>query len=424
MSERDSLKQSEKRPANKQATQAEWTLAVDLAAGEPSRLDLSQQEKLKSLHELSTSTKDKPVTVLIQEIKPNPRYGEDGRAFQPYILNHSSIRDGQIHRLGFSYSQGLAADSSSFLDMSLKDYPSKKTGLFLHCHGRGNRGLTGDAGKSSIREYAQSIKRTLANNKIPKLDIIDLDCCLMAQDGVLSAVQTISKDLVASSEIELAIKGHPAQNTKKIVESVLQRPLMNGSQLAETIVDQAKDGANDDNKLWRLTTTPTLAHFDLENGHSRFNNALNAFGSELKRAVINPRNKTQLEVLIENTPRLSALMMIGDEEKQHVDVKCFAQEIQQALKLHVLSDPDRRLQKATDKLLGSMDKLTVSFRGAKQGAIPGSWMKYDQLGGLNIFLPDKQMRSRTSKELAQIYQSQLQDSNLGWREFVHSLGKP
>lgn len=383
-------------PANDAKTPLEWTLAVDLAAGKPSGLDSSQQEKLASLKKFQSKTKDIPVAVVIQEIQGNPRYGEDGRAHQPFILNRYLLKNGQLRNLETTYSSGLAADTASLLNLAAKNQPAKKLGLFLHCHGSGNRGLRGDAGTADMDEFVKQITPTLKSTYSRKLDILNLDCCLMAQDGVLSKTQTIAKSLVASSEAETAIPGIPCQNTSKALEALLDTPDMNGSKFGDKIIQQAKDGANS-STLYHITTTASLAHFRLEQNYSGFHRALDSFGSKLAILLADSANKVVMENIIAQTPRLSATWFMHERYTQQVDLKCFAEQVRQGIQQRAFSGRQDTLLKSIDQLLQSHTKLVRSYAGAQQGQAFHSDLDYSQLGGLNVFLPSKQFRNIAAK---------------------------
>src|SRR5262249_16076794 len=152
-------------------------------------------------------------------------------------------------------------------------------------------------------EFTNAVKDGLQGSGHQKLDLLDWDACMMGADGAVKQASQIANNLVASSEIETpnSYKGG-GQNLPAVLNDLIHNPSMNGQQLAQDFVGQAKKGANE-RELYPgepqdTSGTSTLASYDLTKA-DQFTSKLNQFAENLKQAVqSDPQQKQLIQELV------------------------------------------------------------------------------------------------------------------------------
>ncbi|MBI4532353.1 MAG: hypothetical protein HY711_00275 [Candidatus Melainabacteria bacterium] len=413
-SDRSERRRGESRP---ESNQQEWTVVVNLSATLENSNGLGAQHKFEALKQLAEQSKGKPVTMVVQAIGPGGSSDGTGGA---QMLQRYVIKDGQITELPGQPSRGYGQDLTSLLQMATTNYPSEKIAFINQSHGLGNERLRGDAGPISVQDFTKAIKEGLAGSGHNRLDLLDLDACLMAENGVLDEVKEVANNLVASAEEEngrpnpsnhneLSVDG---QNLNVSLSQLLNNPSMDGNQFAESMIQMANAGHNGDgqtigNGLYDSGTS-TLVHFDLTK-YNNFETSLNNFAGALIEGANNPTSKEALREIVGQVPRFGArksgLLSDGMERR---DLQSFVQQVLSAVENGELGDPDGKIKKSAENLLTSFNNLVGSYHGEANS------MHYEQMGGLSIFLPSQifcdsrsSSRALTSiSELAQLTQRQ------------------
>lgn len=361
--------------------QKAWLFVVDVTTkdfggGDNIALRSGQFEKL------AQTTRDRPeVAIVVQtaladvEQTALPLYA---RVFHnPYHVDRYIIRDG-VKRVESANSSGLAGDIGNLLSFADKYFNSKHTALIIDSHGAGNEGIQGDTGKSKLDDMIAAIKASLPAGK--KLDLLDFDACIMAQNGVLEHTREIADHVVASAEKE----GPLGQDLTGPIGQVVKEPQTTAYQLAELMIDHArrqstpaqdtqfKLRSRDNTFLDSMVQIPTLAHFDLTN-YNCFRRELDQFGDALVQAIKDPRARHSIDQIIENTPRY------GSVEKKH-DLKCFIERVLDEIANKQIPDHNDQLRLHGGLVLDAFKRLVPSYSG---------FDKYSSRGGLTVFLPKR-----------------------------------
>lgn len=258
----------------------EWTIAMYIATDFGNECTI--EKRTKKLQELAEGTKDKPVTIVVQTAVKN----KDGG----YDLERFALKNGSIIKLESpGKTKGYAQDVEDLLKFTTTKYESKNICLTLDSHGTGNGGLHGDVGDMSLASLTKAVKNGLKGTVHEKLDLLQFDACLMAQNGVLESTCDITKHIVASAEPEGTGAGALTADNRQLTE-LLKKPKMTASELADTFVAQSND--NPDFK--------TLAHFDLEK-YSKFRKSLDTFGEKLTKLCANEDNLKVIRKILSET---------------------------------------------------------------------------------------------------------------------------
>jgi len=423
--------QAESRPKAKDATDAdhtasadpekpqEWTVAYYLGADkarldrtaktEDSRAhDVGGPEKAEQLKQIAKETKGKPVTALVDVLREtdqahaarvergkqgDPKAGDPSGKPSDYLVDHYRIRDGKVERMGTSQSQGMAADVEKLTHDAAQNDPSKKLGLVINGDGGGNRGQKSDSSTlTSNDDIRQSIQRGLNGSEHDLLDILNFDQCLMSQNGSLHSFKDVTKDIVASSESELAAPGFvDGQNLGAELHNLLEHPQMTGRQWGDDIVAQAEAGKNDvslkpgEHKYVIDTGTPTLANIDPAKIQP-LTDAIGQLGTQLKEAIADSGNRQAIEQIIQSLPQLGANPLDPQSYiDQKRDVASFTDGVRQAIKSGKISDPDGKLSQSLDAVAAAEKSAVTSYHGSAPGG-------YDRQGGISAYLPDQDFR--------------------------------
>lgn len=260
--------------APKDKPKQDWVIAMNL--GTDFGNECSIEKRTKKLQELAADTKGKPVTIVVQYAVKD----SEGK----FKLERFALNDGKVVKLESpGRSGGYASDVEQLLKFTNQNYPSQNLGLILDSHGTGNGGMQSDVGNMSLTELRDSVTKALKNSGHEKLDLLQFNACLMAQNGVLESTQGIARHIVASAEPEgTGTQGRDFDN--KVFTELLKKPSMSASELADVAIQNARDHAQD---------FPTLAHFDMEK-YGKFRESLDTFGEKMAKLCEDP---AQLEVI-------------------------------------------------------------------------------------------------------------------------------
>ncbi len=264
----------------KPSAKQEWVVAMYIATDFSNECTI--EKRTKKLQELAAQTADKPVTIVVQTANK----GKDGK----FTLERFVLKDGKVTKLGApGQTKGYADDVEGLLKFTTKNYESKNLALTLDSHGSGNGGLHGDVGDMSLANLSKAVKNGLKGTGHEKLDLLQFDACLMAQNGVLESTSGITRHLVASAEPEGTGADAAGADNKQLLE-LLKKPSMTAGELADIFVAQSKDN----------TDFKTLAHFDMER-YETFRKSLDSFGEKLAKLCEDPENLKVIRELIKET---------------------------------------------------------------------------------------------------------------------------
>jgi hypothetical protein len=347
----------------------EWTVAVDLTLSfdevDTHGGHYGAQHDTALLKELAVDSADKPVTIVAQAVT---RDDKDSQA----KVNRFVIRDGKVEELPEAPAGSYSQDITDLLKLA-GDYPAKRLGLVVTSHGEGGAGMRGEEGLLPLPEFERTVAQALQQTDHKKLDLLDFDACDMAQTSVLDHTHTLTTDLVASSDVEQGAM----QRQDIWLRDLLHNPNMTGSELGDDIIAQATKGANVDTRFKR-TGTPTLAHFDLQNGYEQFRSSLDKFGAAMQNVFTPDSARKQLAYLLDHPP---AFYQANDyDQRTRFDLQILLMDIMSASYTKQLADKNKTLSNAARDLLGAKFLVTKSFTGA-------SATNFNVMGGLSILLP-------------------------------------
>ncbi|MBY0551473.1 MAG: hypothetical protein K2W95_29600 [Candidatus Obscuribacterales bacterium] len=385
--------QTDKVPAAPVAV--EWVMAINIATKDFGKGD-NIERRLDELNKLAANTKGKPVAITVQVAhydlqKDTPRKAYEFFVPTPYHVDQYVIHDGKMTKTGSLNSSGYAGDVKELLSFTAKQFDAKKSALLIDSHGNGNVGLTGDMGKATISQLAKAIETGWPGDG--KIDVIDFDSCLMAQEGVLKAMRPLTDHVVASPETERAL----GQDLTKTVKAIIEHPEMTPDEFAETMVEIARlqplpverkevKVQNFYDLLEKLkpqegekippVQVRTLAHFSLVN-YEKFRSRLDDYGDALSEAIKDPKNRQTIDRLIEESPSYGDWFGEAGECK---DLKSFVDSMFREIGRGRIADPDGQLRITGGRVLDSHKKLVPSYSGFEA---------FGARGGLSDFLPDR-----------------------------------
>ncbi len=259
----------------------DWLVVMNLATDFGGSCTI--ENRTKKLQELAAKTEGKDVAMVVQASVLDESSGK-------YKLERFVLKDGKVEKLKSpGESGGYGADVESLLSYAGKRFPAKNLGLILDSHGHGNEGLQGDSSDLSMSDFKKHVASALKSSGHEKLDFLQFDACLMAQNGVLEASQSIAKHIVASAEPEGVTEDTAAADNKNL-EKLFANPKMTADEFAETCVKLAKD----------VNGFDTLAHFDMEK-YQAFRKSLDGLGEELAKAWKKPEQEKVLRQIIKET---------------------------------------------------------------------------------------------------------------------------
>jgi Clostripain family len=434
-----------------------WTVAVDLSIlfdEKGPRGLLGSEDKEKMLEEMVAKTKDSPVSIVVQSVVPT------GKSDKPYTLERRVIKDGVVGPATMEASHGEAADLERLVSIAAHDEPSQKIALVLNAHGLGDEGLSGGTsslknGHADVADLTKSIQSGLRGTSHDKLDMLDLDSCVMGQMGVANKMSAVTDHLVASELPERVVsneagtKSVDSQNLSAWIDDLVKNPSINGFQLSEYVVAEAKRGANAQSFGGPgFTGTPSLAHYELGPERIDFMNAMNKLGNVLTAVVATEDGRKLIDYLIDRVPNLAGVDQMGNraqgsDEVTKADLDQFIGQL--------------KLLHASPALQGQAENLKAAIDGmesAKRAMEPSSYIDMSVedklvsqfsfgstvLGGLSVFLPTQgerqvEIRSKMADLLNpapkqkrtydQLVNLELTDADNqatdGWRGFLLAL---
>lgn len=381
------------------AVPVEWLMAINIATKDFGKGD-NIQRRLDQLRDLADKTKDKPVAITVQVAHSDLQNQNSTAASvykffvpKPYHVDRYVIHDGKMNKVESGNSQGYAGDVKELLSFSAKHFKPNKSAVLFDSHGSGNAGLSGDIGHTTLPEFTKGVDEgwPKANGKI---DVLDFDSCLMAQEGVLKALRPLASHVVASAETERAL----GQDLPKTVNTLIEHPELTPAEYAEAVVELARlqpmpkpkkevriKNFYDLLESFKIEKGPdvpdriqvrTLAHFSLAN-YQHFRSRLDDYGDALADAIKDPKNRQTIDRMIENAPSYGDWFGEAGECK---DIKSFVDSMFMAIDKGKLSDPDGRLRITGGRVLDAHKKLVVSYSG---------FDGFGARGGLSDFLPER-----------------------------------
>jgi hypothetical protein len=373
----------------------EWLFCIDVTTKEFGAGD-NIKLRLGHLEELAKKTKGKPGITIVAQTAVEDVDEKSMSLYKkfvalPYHIDRYIIRDGEIKKIDSVNSKGVATDVQELLSFATSRFEGKRTALIIDSHGLGNRGLSADTGKSTVDDLVKAIKNGLGGKG--KLDLLDFDSCLMAQNGVLQRMQEVTGTVVASAETEGALGQDLVGPISKVADNLKMTPHDLAELMVETarqqkltkkpadreVIEQVPEGFLRMGERGRegseSPTVPirTLAHFKVAH-YNAYKQELDALGDALVEAIKNPRNRHTIDTIIESTPRYGSFA-------RNRDVKKFVESVLDAVADKKLEDPDDQLRIHGGKVLDAMKKLVVSYSG---------FDRYATRGGLSTYLPERE----------------------------------
>lgn len=419
----DALKAAAEAAAPKKT---EWTIAIDLTTNFYNGNGVTQ--RMGELEKLAAKTEGKPVTFVVQAARPIGGDALDPEFFSydyDYQMERYVIQNGKIQKIETSYSRGYGGDLEDLLTFTCKRFKPEKLGLILDSHGGGNQGLQGDAfidmyapsgniGELSVDGLVKSIKKGLKGSGREKIDLLNFDCCLMGQNGVVQRLQGLTDHIVASTETEHII----GQNISKPLTELLADPKVTPNQLAERMIEACKTQAPRESGSWlwkKPVPVETLSHYNLAHA-KEFGDGLNKLGDALTLAIKDPNNAKVIEAIIDKTftyggkrrqISVFGLFFAPESHGTKTDIKDFTERVIKAIDAKELKDPDGTIKQAASEALKSHDKLVQSYFG---------YGLYDKRGGLTVFLPSRHLRDLDFAAQSKTTAFQLHKAGLEFRE--------
>jgi hypothetical protein len=375
------------------AKRYEWITAVNLTTDFSLGDNMDGVKKrMKQLSDFAEKTKGTSVALVVQAAFPdgNGNAAGDSTTKDPkatYHLDRYFISDGTIQKIGSVPSAGYAKDLESLLTLTCKNYNCTKLALIVDSHGQGNEGLSGDTGKVTLKEFQQTLANGLKNRTDSKIDVLNFDCCLMAQDGMVRMVSPHAKEIVASTS-KIMTDG---QNLVRTLEHLAKNPKIGPSDLADSFVTTARLEAAGPKEQDRWTAVRTLAHFKTDN-YTEFQKELDKFGDQLCKALDSKEARKSIGAVIDSTRRYNDW---GDSAGEWdtgntADIKDFLRRTGKALEKGEIKDSDGQLKQALDATNAKFNALVVSYFGDYHQN------DFDKCGGLSTYLPKPSIRDHES----------------------------
>ncbi|MBX9722263.1 MAG: hypothetical protein K2X81_12760, partial [Candidatus Obscuribacterales bacterium] len=372
----------------------------------------AEEQKYAKLTEIAKETKDKSIVTDVQLVVNVNKNKEE---LPPkFILERYEIKNGNIEALPSVASEGSDKDIESLEKLGLSRNPAKRIALIDNVHGRGNIGTHGEADigptmKDRIldpKKLTDAISEGLKDSGHTKLDLLDMDSCLMGQDGFLRLAKTVTANLVASPETEQ----FPSQNLGKIVSQLASNTSENAEDLGRQIVSEARDGAN----IGKDGTqgTKTLAYYNLNEMNS-FDANLSKFAKDLSTYIQEP-GKDDNAAQRKEAIKLS--FVNADSYGEPVEGKKDLDSIIKNLPAEIQNDPI--LREDISKLLSSEHKLVDSYYGDVNG-------KYSERGGLSIYVPQElAAKTKNNHSKSDLFHSRQAKYSLdSWDTLIDELSK-
>ncbi len=378
----------------------DWTIAINFTTdfGDGQGVE-SGMAKLKDFAEKTKGTK---LCIVAQAAILRDESEKETETDSDYKLERYVIKDGTIKQISTEDSQGYERDLQDLISYANKNEPSAKTGLIIDSHGTGNEGLIGDTGKLSVNDFVKVVQEGLKGSGHAKLDMLDFDACLMAQDGAINKVRKVADQVVASAETESIYDG---QNYLEPIARLAKKD-SDGLALARDIVTQTHKDMESYKKAGYEPTIETLAHLNLRQ-YDDFNKSLDNFGEQLIVALKDSQNKSKIEESIDSSQKyghgsalLSSLFGPKLAGKHRVDLRDFTEKVIAAIDNGELHDPDRNLKRAAQEVLSKRSVIVDSYHGEGDFA---------RAGGLSVFLPGRNLRNLEKESALQTTAGRLCD---------------
>jgi hypothetical protein len=424
----------------------EWTVAVNLGANANPGTDhaIGADVKAANLKKLADETKGSSVSIVAQDVIQNSKYNESTKDTQsPYLLERFRIQDGKVENLPTVASHGTADDVKSLVKLAAADN-SDKLALISQSHGLAGQGLHGDADAdaTSIKDFSDAVKDGLKGSNHQKLDMLDFDACMEGNKDTLDKVKDLSDNVVASPEVESgAPHSYDAQNLNASMDALIKNPNMSGSDLADKIVQQTKDGADkampsgtqasagsNDHQAEQTgsaqagqtdqtepsATQPSqdksgndqthsakgpsvesrgvleLSHYDTTK-QGALDSAVSDLGNNLAQAVKDPQQRAEVEKLIAATPKYNDIDDKSETKYDQRDLKTFAQSVKDSIASGAIKDPDGKLKASADQTLSALNDEVKSHFGSSG---------YQNDGGMSVFLPTDKFTHPDDKDIS------------------------
>ena len=408
---------------------------------------MGAEDKANLLKELKDKTKDHSVSIVLESLTAD---GKDvpgaslSTSKEPYGAQMIVLRDGQEFDISNGKSKGLKGDLQDVLDFALKNQPSKNVALAINAHGIGDQGILGgtqenkgrENGRMTASELAGTIKSSLNKAGRDKLDVVDMDSCLMAEMGVLHSMSGVTKQLVASERTE-KVKATPeapateqvdGQNLNAWISKVIDNPKMTDAQVAHEIVADANQGYRGD-----VQGADSLVSFDLSHV-DEFSDLMNKLGKALSDDSKIPGNADQINKSIDETENFAAAQQYGppmSSKEAKYDVKQFMANLQFRLKAKLINDPDGELKQAMENVNHYVDdrsKLITTVHLPYESDRNNLFGPNKQTStGLSIYLPNSDVRENPSyvkADMDRLQSTETGTANGDWNTFLGSLIKP
>jgi hypothetical protein len=407
------------------ADSGSWTYLVNLTATMLPPNQAGSGYKFNLLQNLKEETKSSHAEVMVQA------FNADTGMLQRYTIAH-----GQISQFAPVKSLGTNQDLQNLIAQAPK---GGHLGLINEAHGNGDVGFDGDAGKYSVREFGQAIKRGLESSGHPRLDFLSMDSCLMSNVQALATLSGLTENVVASEFEEFSITALSSVQPKTIYD---MQPI--DQYLSAMIKHEPKDGKEAVTEMLSISAkgcdtlaptqdgcgTPTLGIYNLATAPEA-ERALDDFGKALQFAIKDPTTRRNVDSLITRLPDVS---VAGDHLR---DVDGFAAGVINLIQGGTIKDGDHRLKQSAEGVLKA-DKNLVQSLYVNTNTKIISLYGNKPIHGLNTYLPGTELDIRGDAEalvgsmqaqtlsvkalLNDEIQSSLPDSpSGGWAGFIKSL---
>jgi hypothetical protein len=368
---------------------AKWTIAVDLTTDlvlqDGTRPQALTEDSLRDLVENSRGRPDVAIAVQVAGSSES----NSGSAPEDIELDRYIIRDGQISNFEQTDSRGIQNNHTDLLRFAVDAAPSDQIGLVIQAHGQGAKGLLADTGNQSLAELNDAIAAGLEGSGHERLDLLDLNACSMSSPAVIGSLTTATDFLVASELRERASKnfvGGGAQNLNAIFSELMANPGVTPEELGGIFVERANDGNTPEvlhGDKFPHVGADILANFSTAE-YQQFSSALNELGADLSVSLRDENSRRAIEEVIDRTSGLP-----GDHNLTgRRDLKQFLMGLQDAAQSGTLQHADE-ISQSLERVFAAEGELTEDVQGSVAGG-------YDKLGGMYVFLPDRNFRNGES----------------------------
>jgi hypothetical protein len=362
-------------------TKDDWTIAFDFNIELGDRTGhLGPEQKMATLRQFAKDTKGKPITIVAQTVmeESDPQKQDVQATKGGAVLSRYLIRNGEIKTLSVSTPGSFQQDLSDLLDTALEQSNGKKLGLVINDHGDDGAGFQGKEGFISFSQFDSTVKSSLNKFGRDKLDLLDLDSCLGGNVTVIDHVQSYADHLVASEAYE---KGQTQKHSVWLSDLALN-PGMNGSQLADTIVEEARKGSY---AAGGINQVDTLAHYNLKDKYTPFHQAIDSFATALASSASNPLTQEALDGVIRESRPATNAFSFPLLDQYDTDLGKLTDGVLK--NIATVDDAQHNVKKSAEQLLVAQRELVQSFYGSSQTDLSG--LAGNSLTGVSVFLPNR-----------------------------------